>query len=167
MYVVPAQPKANDSKPVPGPSPREPPSPLAATHHTLRFTPPGVVGAVQPTRNVATPLTAFLGAVCVMPPDAGCVPCPASDVSVPTSACMNRPAQPSGVVMFTESVTICPGVIVAGLDVIVTVGATPPEWQPLQPCEAMPFLWASADGATSHAASPTASASPWEPLKTD
>jgi hypothetical protein len=30
--------------------------------------------------------------------------------------------------------------IVGGFDVIVTVGAVPPEWHPLHPIDAMPFL---------------------------
>jgi hypothetical protein len=62
--------------------------------------------------------------------------------------------------MATAKVVICPGEIVAAPDVIVTVGATPPEWQPLHPSDAMPFLCASALAEARSSVIPLASASP-------
>src|SRR5882672_10170537 len=58
--------------------------------------------------------------------------------------------------MATDSVTVCPGVIVAGFEVIVTTGSAPPEWQPLQPCDAMPFLCACAASEASRTTRPAA-----------
>jgi hypothetical protein len=57
--------------------------------------------------------------------------------------------------------------IVGGLDVIVTVGAVPPEWHPLQPMDAMPFFraWALADA--SRNARPAKSPSPNGCMKRD
>src|SRR5450432_1200117 len=59
--------------------------------------------------------------------------------------------------MLTVRVTICEGTIAATEDVTVTVGGVPPEWQPLQPSDAMPFLRASARTDTSAITRPATS----------
>src|SRR5579862_1935331 len=67
--------------------------------------------------------------------------------------------------MATEIVTIWPGETVVALGVTVTVGVAPPEWQPLQPSEAMPFLCAWAVVEASETRRPAAIPNPDRRLK--